>query len=233
MHLTILSQIACATLFIRPIRGGHLLASAPTSTDVGRAFDPVVTDAPTPPALINELDKRQVGSDFVAWWAYSDNWNPETCDSGSVYVTWSTYGQCCATSASTCNYATACAPDGQIQYYQGEARCDPGHYCEVYTILPSSGSPLSDKRDMVMCPSSAYTYPGTWYRQSYALTTDLPTSTVTQRVTTDLPTSTATQRETETVTQTVKTGDSTGLQGMRAVQSALGGFIITVLLTIY
>ncbi|KAB8261667.1 hypothetical protein BDV32DRAFT_148313 [Aspergillus pseudonomiae] len=230
MQFAILSQIACATLFIRPIQGGHLLASAPTSTDVDRAFDPLVTGAPMNPAVINELDKRQAGSDFVAWWAYSDSWSPQTCDSGSAYVTWSTYGQCCATSDSTCNYATACAPDGRIQYYQGEARCDPGHYCEVYTILPSSGSPLSDKRDMVMCPSSTYAYPGTWYRQSYALTTDVPTSTATQRET---ETNTATQRETKTVTQTVETGDSMGLQGMRAVPSALGAFLIIVLLTIH
>ncbi|OJI99550.1 hypothetical protein ASPVEDRAFT_81164 [Aspergillus versicolor CBS 583.65] len=213
MQLTIFSQVVYLGLLVCRIHGQQV--PAPTDAGVG----PVVTAAPEYPAFVDSLDKRQQGEDFVAWWPVYSSWREKTCEPGSQYVTHSTYGQCCATSASECNYATACAPDGSVQYYRGNQSCDPGQYCEVFTILPSSGSPASEKRDIVQCISSGYDYAGTWYRQSYALTTDPSTTTVTQTET----------AQTTTVTQAVPTDGSTALK-TQAMQGALGAFIVAVLL---
>ncbi|BCS19586.1 uncharacterized protein APUU_20018S [Aspergillus puulaauensis] len=213
MRLVILSHIVSVGLLVPPIQGAQPLVPAPTDTTV----DPIVTEAP---AFVHALEQRQFGEGFVAWWENSGSWRGKTCESGSAYNTWSTYGQCCTTADSSCNYATACAPDGRIQYYQGNASCDPGQSCEVFTILSSSGSPASDRQNIIQCISTEYDYPGTWYRQSYALTTDPSTTTVTQT-------------ETATVTQTVATDGSAGLQQTQTMQGLLGALIVAVLLAVY
>ncbi len=64
MRFVSLSQIVYLGLLVCPALGEHILAPAPTDAGV----DPVVTEAPGYPALVKNLDTRQLGGDFVAWW---------------------------------------------------------------------------------------------------------------------------------------------------------------------
>lgn len=64
MRFVSLSQIVYLGLLVCPALGEHILAPAPTDAGV----DPVVTEAPGYPALVKDLDTRQLGGDFVAWW---------------------------------------------------------------------------------------------------------------------------------------------------------------------
>ncbi|KAL2823386.1 hypothetical protein BDW59DRAFT_163349 [Aspergillus cavernicola] len=216
MQLTFLSHLVCTLGLIPLIQA----VKSTASVDTLDPFDPRVTDPPEHAALAKEIEKRQLTQDLIAWSEYSSYWYSITCPANSNYAIHSTYAGCCGIGTSTCNYATACLPNGRVLYYQGEASCDPGSFCDSITVL-SSTNRLDDAQTMIWCFSSGESVTHTWYRNTY----DLTTSTTTQ--------TRSTTTVTETATQTVEGDDTAGLRPPATMHSILGALMILVLLVVY
>ncbi|KAL2867354.1 uncharacterized protein BJX67DRAFT_352951 [Aspergillus lucknowensis] len=180
---------------------------------------PLITDPPALPVLATEVEKRQYGEDFVAYSAYSGNWEWVTCHENSIYVQHSTWGMCCNSADSTCNYATACLPGGRVLYNQGEANCGGGNICDAITIV-SATNDLDSAATMILCYDATASITNTWYRNSYPLTTTA--STVTETASTVTETASTV---TETVTQTAEPDDGVGLRVPRIMHILGASFV--------
>ncbi|KAL3461226.1 hypothetical protein BJX64DRAFT_166072 [Aspergillus heterothallicus] len=206
MKLTVASGVvgAIIILFTQTIQAANVEPQRKTYVDSADPSAPTITESPLNSMLEVDLEKRQSGNDFVGYRASSTYWYWQTCASGQIYVTHSTWAACCDADATTCNYPTACLPGGRVLYNQGESNCNPGSICDAITVVQATDW-LDDARTMIWCFTSTEPVTNTWYQVTYPLTTS--TRTVTASATT----------LTETVTQTSEGDYGSNVQGPGSV----------------
>ncbi|GAB1311483.1 hypothetical protein MFIFM68171_01693 [Madurella fahalii] len=147
-----------------------------------------------------QLERRQRGPDFVGYLPHSGYWYTQTCPPGKRFGVDSDPGSpwaaCCDIGATTCNFPTACRGN-DVLHNSGTANCGTDH-CDTITLLNSRGVAATGIHSMIGCftGENFYDMPRTWYRNTFALTTSLPTPTTIRIRTTILATETVTQRVT-------------------------------------